>query len=171
MIEEPKIFPDVPDLEPRSLCNLVQSPEDSIYISEKILMEQYKLNIIMSRKIFLDAFFNQFTSFLKELGNMYPDDPDFPGFVSTIGLIRNTNPMLAVNFIKTEIIDIYGDKISQRDEDFFMNEQYSERQDVDLNIIGKLKEYITSMTPESKEVVWQYVELLMKLALKILESV
>jgi hypothetical protein len=124
----------------------------------------------MSRKVFLDAFFNQFSAFLKELEEMYPEDNDFPAFSTTISLIRNTNPMLAVNLIKTEVIDLYKDKILARDESFFMNEDYSSKQDVDLNIIHKLKQYINTMTPQSKEVVWAYVDLLMKLTSKIMDS-
>lgn len=123
----------------------------------------------MSRKVFLDAFFNQFTSFLGELRGMYPEDPDFPNFVTAITLIRNTNPMLAVNYIKSEVIDPFQDKISARDESFFMDQDYTQK-NADIDVIHKLKEYVREMTPESKEVVWQYIELLMKLTLKIIEN-
>jgi hypothetical protein len=125
--------------------------------------------IIMSRKVFLDAFFNQFVSFLGELKGMYPEDPDFPNFVTAITLIRNTNPMLAVNYIKSEVIDPFQDKISARDESFFMDQDYTQK-NADIDVIHKLKEYVREMSPESKEVVWQYIELLMKLTLKIMEN-
>ena len=123
----------------------------------------------MSRKVFLDAFFNQFISFLGELRGMYPEDPDFPNFVTAITLIRNTNPMLAVNYIKSEVIDPFQDKISARDESFFMDQDYTQK-NADMNVIYKLKEYVREMSPASKEVVWQYIELLMKLTLKIIEN-
>lgn len=123
----------------------------------------------MSRKVFLDAFFNQFVSFLGELKGMYPEDPDFPNFVTAITLIRNTNPMLAVNYIKSEVIDPFQDKISARDESFFMDQDYTQK-NADIDVIHKLKEYVREMSPASKEVVWQYIELLMKLTLKIIEN-
>jgi hypothetical protein len=123
----------------------------------------------MSRKVFLDAFFNQFISFLGELKGMYPEDPDFPNFVTAITLIRNTNPMLAVNYIKSEVIDPFQEKIAARDESFFMDQDYTQK-NADIDVIHKLKEYVREMTPESKEVVWQYIELLMKLTLKIMEN-
>jgi hypothetical protein len=123
----------------------------------------------MSRKVFLDAFFNQFISFLGELKGMYPEDPDFPNFVTAITLIRNTNPMLAVNYIKSEVIDPFQDKIAARDESFFMDQDYTQK-NADMNVIYKLKEYVREMSPTSKEVVWQYIELLMKLTLKIIEN-
>ena len=123
----------------------------------------------MSRKVFLDAFFNQFLAFLGELKEMYPEDPDFPGFQTAITLIRNTNPMLAVNYIKSEVVDPFQDKIVARDESFFMDQDYTQK-NADMNVIYKLKEYVKGMSPASKEVVWQYIELLMKLTLKVLEN-
>jgi hypothetical protein len=123
----------------------------------------------MSRKVFLDAFFNQFISFLGELKGMYPEDPDFPNFVTAITLIRNTNPMLAVNYIKSEVIDPFQEKIRARDESFFMDQDYTQK-NADIDVIHKLKEYVREMSPASKEVVWQYIELLMKLTLKIMEN-
>jgi len=123
----------------------------------------------MSRKVFLDAFFNQFLAFLGELKEMYPEDPDFSGFQTAITLIRNTNPMLAVNYIKSEVVDPFQDKIVARDESFFMDQDYTQK-NADMNVIFKLKEYVKGMSPASKEVVWQYIDLLMKLTLKVLEN-
>jgi hypothetical protein len=124
----------------------------------------------MSKKVLVDAFFNQFTSFMGELKQMYPEDPDFPTFVTTLTLLKSTNPMLVVNLVKSEIIDLYGEKIKVRDESFFMNESYSDRNDVDLNIVDKLKQYIRGMSPETKETVWKYIEIISKLCLKALET-
>jgi hypothetical protein len=100
---------------------------------------------------------------------MYPEDTDFNTFLTTLNLLKNTNPMLVVNYIKSEVIDIYEDKITTRDETFFLEQNYSQK-NADMNIIYKLKEYVKGMSPASKEVVWQYIDLLMKLCIKIIES-
>jgi len=123
----------------------------------------------MSRKIFIDVFFDQFLAFINELKQMYPEDTDFNTFLTTLNLLKNTNPMLVVNYIKSEVIDIYEDKITTRDETFFLEQNYSQK-NADMNIIYKLKEYVKGMSPASKEVVWQYIDLLMKLCIKIIES-
>jgi len=123
----------------------------------------------MSRKIFIDVFFDQFLAFINELKQMYPEDTDFNTFLTTLNLLKNTNPMLVVNYIKSEVIDIYEDKITTRDETFFLEQNYSYK-NADMNIIFKLKEYVKGMSPASKEVVWQYIDLLMKLTLKVLEN-
>jgi hypothetical protein len=123
----------------------------------------------MSKKILLEAFFNQFDSFFSNLTKMYPEDPDFPSFSTNLYLMKNTNPMMVVKYVKTEIIEPYNDKIINRDESFFLNQDYSSRDDVNLNIVDKLKQYIQNMSPETKSVVWSYIEIITKLAAKILE--
>ena len=124
----------------------------------------------MSKKVLIDAFFNQFNSFLGELKQMYPEDPDFPVFITTLSMMKLANPMLVVNFIKTEIVDPFGAKILDRDESFFMGQDYAKRNDVDLNIVDKLKQYIQGMSSETKETVWKYIEIITKLCTKALEA-
>lgn len=124
----------------------------------------------MSKKILIDTFFNQFTDFLKQLENMYPDDTDFPVFITTLELLKSTNPILVVKFVKENIVDLYKDKILNKDESFFLDQDYTKHGDVDLNIIQKLKKYVKDMSPNSKDVVWKYIELLTKLTIKILEN-
>jgi hypothetical protein len=124
----------------------------------------------MSRKVLIDTFFNQFTDFLKQLENMYPDDTDFPVFITTLDLLKSTNPILVVKFVKENIVDLYKDKILNKDESFFLDQDYTKHGDVDLNIVHKLKKYVKDMSPNSKDVVWKYIELIMKLSMKILEN-
>ena len=123
----------------------------------------------MSKKVLIDALFNQFNSFLGELKQMYPEDVDFPVFITTLSMLKTANPMLVVNFVKTEIVDPFGAKIQDRDESFFMEQDYTVRGDVDLDIVDKIKQYIQGMSPETKETVWKYIEIITKLCTKALE--
>jgi hypothetical protein len=124
----------------------------------------------MSKKILIDAFFNQFNAFLTAMNEMYPDDEDFPVFITTLSMMRTTNPMAVLKFVKSEIIDLYYDKIQAKDESFFMNEDYSTRDDVNLNIIDKIKQYILGMSPATKDAVWKYIDIITKLCSKALDS-
>jgi hypothetical protein len=124
----------------------------------------------MSKKVLIDAFFTQFTAFLGELKQMYPEDGDFPVFITTLSMMKAANPMLVLNYVKTEIIDPYGSKIAVRDESFFLNQDYTSREDVDLNVVDKLKQYIQGMTTDTKETVWKYIEIITKLCSKALEE-
>jgi hypothetical protein len=123
----------------------------------------------MSKKVLIDAFFNQFTSFLEELKEMYPNDPDFPMFLMTISMMKSTNPMLVLNYVNDQIIKVYGSKIAEKDESFFMNQDFTKHGDVDLDILQKLKQYITSMSPASKDMVWKYIDVISKLCIRALD--
>jgi len=101
---------------------------------------------------------------------MYPEDVDFPVFITTLSMLKTANPMLVVNFVKTEIVDPFGAKIQDRDESFFMEQDYTVRGDVDLDIVDKIKQYIQGMSPETKETVWKYIEIITKLCSKALEA-
>ena len=124
----------------------------------------------MSKKILIDTFFKQFGDFLKQLEAMYPDDMDFPVFITTLSVLRTSNPIIVVKFVKESIVDSYKDKILNRDESFFIEEDYTKHGDVNLDVVQKLKKYVKDMSPTSKDVVWKYIELLMKLSIKILEN-
>jgi len=124
----------------------------------------------MSRKIFLDAFYNQFSDFLTQLVDMYPDDNEFGLFLDNLSFAKKTNPMLLVNFIKTDVIDLYIEKIQARDETFFINTNYDSHENADLDIIDKLRKYFSTMSTTSKDVVWKYVDIITRLCSKVLES-
>lgn len=122
----------------------------------------------MSKKVLIDALFTQFNGFLNELSQLYPEDVDFPVFKQTLALLKTTNPMLVVHIIRDEVLSKYADKIKARDESFFMNHSYDEHKEVSLDIMEKLKGYISSMSPSTKECVWKYIEILTQLCERIL---
>jgi hypothetical protein len=51
-----------------------------------------------------------------------------------------------------------------------MNEDYSTRDDVNLNIVDKIKQYIRGMTPATKDTVWKYIDIITKLCSKALDA-
>ncbi len=122
----------------------------------------------MSKKMFIEAFYSQFGEFLKELSKMYPEDKDFPEFASNLSMMKYMNPMYPINFVKTDVVDKYKDQILSKDESFFLNSEEI-KQSADIDIVYKLKSYITEMSPENKDVVWSYIEIITKITLKILE--
>lgn len=122
----------------------------------------------MSKKMFIEAFYSQFGEFLAQLSKMYPEDKDFPAFASNLSVMKFMNPMYPINFVKSDVVDKYKDKILSRDESFFLKSEEIQ-QSADIDIVYKLKSYISEMSPENKEVVWSYIEIITKLTLKILE--
>ena len=50
------------------------------------------------------ALFDQLTSFITELSEMYPDDPDFSLFLTTIRMMRTANPSLLVKYLTENVL-------------------------------------------------------------------
>jgi len=117
-----------------------------------------------SRITLMTALFDQFTSFVSELSEMYPEDPDFSMFVTTIRLMRTTNPSLVV----TNLYDAthpYEDQIMAKDEKFFLKSEFDEhKENVDMDIINKMKEYYSEMNAQSRDNVWKYCQNIVRLS-------
>lgn len=120
------------------------------------------------KAVLIQAFFEQLFTFLGELKDMYPDDPDFALGVTSVRLLRSANPLFV---IKTFYDNAKGfeDEIQNRNEAFFLDHSFENIQDIDFNVLSKLKQYVRGMTDESKKIVWIYVGNLYKLS-KLLSS-
>lgn len=111
-----------------------------------------------SKPVLMNAVFDQFTSFVKELIEMYPDDVDFSLFLNSLKILKTTNPSLLIKYVY-ENTSQFEEQILNKDEKFFVNYSFSEYSDnVDLNIFSKLKQYLENMTLETKENVWKYIQ-------------
>jgi len=117
-----------------------------------------------TRIVLLNALFDQFQSFIIELSEMYPNDDDFQSFLTTVKLMRSTNPSLVPKYIY-EHTSQFEKQILEKDESFFIDYSFVEYgEHVDLDIFSKLKQYLKSMDQKSKENVWKYIQNIFKLA-------
>ena len=118
-----------------------------------------------SKTVLMTALFDQFTSFIGELQEMYPEDADFALCSMSIRLLRSTNPSMLAKYIY-ENTNKYEEKIMARDEKFFIDTDFSEYSDYieDMNIFGKLKQYVSNMSESSKDSVWKYCQNIIRLA-------
>jgi hypothetical protein len=117
------------------------------------------------KPVLMNAFFDQLSSFLKELSAMYPDDPDFPLASTTIRLLKTTSPA----FVLKQFYDSskgFEDQILSKNESFFLDHTFDEFKNddaFDFNILAKLKSYVQAMPTSSKEAVWVYIQNMYKL--------
>jgi hypothetical protein len=119
----------------------------------------------MSKKIFMDAFYGQFSSFLDQLIVTFPDDSDFPTYKSGLFLLQKTNPKLVPEQVVLHVAP-FERTIRQRDDAFFKTRgfpEYAEDNALDL-IIQKMMQYWDVLSTENRDVVWTYVTLLLDLA-------
>jgi hypothetical protein len=118
--------------------------------------------------VLVKAFYDQLTTFLGELKEMYPDDPDFALGLSTMKMMRTMNPTMWVKMFYDEAKP-YESEILSKNEKFFLDHSFNDVKDMDFSILAKLKQYVQGMSDASKKVVWMYVENLYKLG-KIIAS-
>ncbi len=117
-----------------------------------------------TRIVLLNALFDQFQSFMTELCEMYPSDEDLVSFLTTLKLVRSTNPSLIPKYVY-EHTNQFEKQIMEKDQSFFIDYSFVEYgNDVDLDIFSKLKKYYQTMDEKSKESVWKYVQNIFKLA-------
>jgi len=119
----------------------------------------------MSKKIYLDAFFNQYEDFLTQLKKVFPDDPDWKLYLSGLAIFRRTNPTMIVQ--KTwEFVSRFEDMIEKRDETFFMERDYSDVSEGEPieQTVQKLKTMWSTLSFENKQIVWEFVGNITKLA-------
>jgi hypothetical protein len=112
----------------------------------------------------MNAFFDQFFAFSKELCEMYPQDADFSLFANTLSLMKMTNPSMVITYVNDNVLQ-FETKIMNSDESFFMDYDFAEYTNhIDMNIFSKLREYIAQMSPQSKTSVWKYIQNIVRLA-------
>jgi hypothetical protein len=116
-----------------------------------------------SKQVLTAAFFDQFTSFLGELSEMYPNDSDFPMFLTTIKLMKMTNPAMIIKYAKDNILQ-FEEKIMKKDESFFLDYGFEEYKGaVNMDVFQKLRKYVSSMSASSKDSVWTYIQNIVRL--------
>jgi hypothetical protein len=119
----------------------------------------------MSKKVFLDAFYDQFHSFLQQLMLVFPEDRDIFLFESGLKLVQKTNPTLVVREVVAKMTP-FEKAIETKDEKFLLDFQYTsieELQGMDM-VINKLKEMWKTISDENKECIWKYLQVILGLA-------
>jgi len=120
----------------------------------------------MSKKILIDAFFNQYEDFLNQLKDVYPDDPDWKLYLTGLAIFRRTNPLIVAQ--KTwKWVSKFEETIKNRDEKFFLTMDYSEYTEGEEPLeqtIEKLRNMWTALDAHNRKVVWDFVNNITTLA-------
>jgi len=118
---------------------------------------------------FLSAFNKQIENFINELSELYPKDLDIAFAKNTIYLLKKANPKKLLEIFKAYITP-FEDQILKRNEDFFLKRKYDDIHggiESSLNTVMNLKKYWSIMTDNTKNSIWLYLQVLIKLAKKI----
>ena len=118
---------------------------------------------------YLSLFVSQLSSLGKELNDMYPDDMDIKMAKNSIETLKILNPKKLYEVFSSIVIP-FKDQIINRDEGFFLNinvkggdmgDGYS------ITTVMNLKKYWSGMSDTTKDCMWQYFGVLVKLSDKI----
>ena len=112
----------------------------------------------------MNHFFEQLLTFMQELSEMYPSDPDFPLGITSLRMVKMATPSMAPSMFYDNA-KAFESEILSKNEKFFLDHSFGEYgNEVDFNLLSKLKQYVCTMSPTSKENVWTYIQNLYKLS-------
>lgn len=120
----------------------------------------------------ISCFNSKLEEFMTDLISSYPDDKDFIMFKQSyrmLKLVDDTKPALLFKMYTMKYID----QITTKDEKFFLDHDFndelnsSDNKDFSSEMLTKLKSYWSTMSSENKEAIWNYLNLLCKIILKI----
>ena len=120
------------------------------------------------KSIVMKAFLNQFTDFVEDVQNVFPENADIESAKTALFLIKKTNPRVLMNAWVTYIVGPYTDKIEKGDIGFFLEKDYTH----DLEYMGNavmqkvdaLRGPVREMGSENQAKSMKYIQNLTKLA-------
>mgnify|MGYP003340340298 CR=1 FL=1 len=116
--------------------------------------------------IYIEKFNETFKEFIEDLIRIFPDDPEFRLYEIAIMGALNTNELLVINIFNEHVVKPYGDKLLEKDNDFFVSHKYDHLLTMNesaMDIIDKIKSYWCEMSDDVKETVWKYFKVLILL--------
>jgi hypothetical protein len=120
------------------------------------------------KSIVMKAFLNQFTDFVEDIHDVFPDNADIDSTKTALFLIKKTNPRILLNAWTTYIVEPYNDQIENGDIGFFLDKDYTR----DLEYMGNavmqkvdmLRGPIRDMGDDNQAKSMKYIQNLTKLA-------
>ena len=122
------------------------------------------------------AFNNQLDKFLNELIQTYPEDKDFAYYKRLIDNVKKFNIRKPIELFAS-VIQKHTQLIQERDSDFFFNNFNSivSSETTDANsqaeafrLFDNIKKYWAEMPQDNRKVIWDYLNVLMKLSMSYL---
>jgi hypothetical protein len=122
------------------------------------------------------AFNNQLDKFLDELIKTYPEDKDFPYYKRLVDQLKRVNVRKPIELFAVTVHKHVA-LIESRDSDFFFNNfgklvndetENKSNQAEAFRLFDNIKKYWQEMNEDNKKIIWDYLNVLTKLAVKFL---
>lgn len=124
----------------------------------------------------VEAFNKQLMGLSQDLHKLVPSDKRIERVQTNLEWYIQISPEGPLSYFKTYAYDHYMWKILDKDEEFFLNLDYSDIKDKasamtnENDPIGLIKEYWRELTDENKEKIWKYLRNLIKLCHKYVQE-
>ena len=134
---------------------------------------------MLQNQRFYELFNNKITHFINDLINVFPDDNDFKLFKNTINLAKLANEKILLNYFKIGVNDEFKENIINRNEEFFLKNDYESvlnndkinnainKENINDKLIHKLKNYWTQLNENNRTIVWDYFNILLQISEKV----
>ena len=125
---------------------------------------------------YLTIFNDQFMNMVKDVAKTFPDDKYLKSYPTVVRGLLSVNERILHDMVHTQFIEKYRDQLLNKDESFFLSNNYVEFKDTTYtedqrdSFITWMKNNWTSLNVDNKEVMWKYFHLLVALDTKIMEA-
>jgi hypothetical protein len=119
---------------------------------------------------YLEKFNDTIEEFLADIIRVFPEDDDMQLYQFGLKGLRLASPTTVCHEYYQAVTIPYYDKINTRDEEFFMEHDFTEvKNDVPdgIRILSKTLNYWKSLNDDDKETVWKYLKVLCVLSKKV----
>ena len=124
----------------------------------------------------LTAFNNIVIDFIDDCITVIPQEPKFKLYKQAILIFKKYNPRKIPETFKSYLA-LYRPQIDSKDEKFFLNNQFSEVQNINkqleieeeeeeeiFKVINQIKNYWKELSQDNRNTIWEYMEVMVKLS-------
>jgi hypothetical protein len=117
-------------------------------------------------QVYIECFNKKLQEFITELIECFPQMKELKMLRSGLQLAVTMEPYLPQKVFDEHLHDVYENSILDKDENFFLNEDYQHIVDtrgIDLDIISTIKNMWKDLDTNNKEAIWKYLQVLVLL--------
>ena len=132
----------------------------------------------MNKEKCVEVFNKQLNDFINDLITVYPKDDDLYTFKTSIKMLSLVDDKKVLRMFKEFVYDKYKEPLMAKDSEFFLQNDYNEfvngnfdaqaNPEVTEQLINKIKSYWKEMSTANRDIVWSYLQVLIKLTDKFI---
>lgn len=118
----------------------------------------------------LTTFNTHLIDFLNDVSSIFPEDKDIKKARTALEMLKKANPRAIIRIWKSQITDVYGEKIYNGDISFFIDKDYSsdlkstDESDKILDTINRLRNPVRNMGETNQRKAMKYIQNLTKMS-------